>query len=252
MHTEHSQALLTIAGSDSSGGAGLLADAHVFWQHSFETKTAITAVTAQTSTSVRHISAVSVESLRAQLGCALEGKPLAGIKIGMLRNAEQVVCVREFLQSLPHSIPVVLDPILLASSGTPLFEEGDLRALCELLAHTTLITPNRSEAEMLAHCMGTESIKEWAAPLPCAVLVTGGDQAQDGKVTDVLFVQEEVASWSTPQLERSSAELHGTGCTLSASIVALLAGEPSLSIREAVEQGMELTKQKIGRQAGDS
>ena len=122
MHTEHSRALLTIAGSDSSGGAGLLADAHVFWEHGFETKTAITAVTAQTSTSVRHISPVSVESLRAQLGCALEGKPLAGIKIGMLSNAEQVARVQQFLQSQRESVPVVLDcycPVFVAGPNKP-------------------------------------------------------------------------------------------------------------------------------------
>ncbi|MCB9696652.1 MAG: bifunctional hydroxymethylpyrimidine kinase/phosphomethylpyrimidine kinase [Alphaproteobacteria bacterium] len=214
---------LTVAGSDSGGGAGLQADLKTFAAHGVFGMTAITAVTAQSSRGVTRVDPIPVEGLTAQLRAVFDDFPVDVVKVGMLGSAGHAAALADVLEALPSRPPVVLDPVLVASTGQRLTDAAAEQVVRErLLPLATLATPNRDEAAVLAAGLGVEA---WARSAPCAVLVTGGDVVGE-QIVDRLYAGGElVRTWS--HARQGTLPFHGTGCTLASAIAARLAlGDP--------------------------
>lgn len=214
---------LTIAGSDSGGGAGIQADLKTFSCHGVFGMSAIAAITAQNTRGVTRVDPVPPEGLRAQLEAVLADLPVDAIKIGMLGSAAHVAVVAEVLAGMDARPPVVLDPVMVSTSGSRLLDADAERILAErLLPLATLATPNLPEAAVLAGADASEreALEAWARTAPCAVLITGGDAAGD-EVVDTLVVGGASRTWRGPKL--GPGAVHGTGCTLSSAIAARLA-----------------------------
>ncbi|MGA7537606.1 MAG: bifunctional hydroxymethylpyrimidine kinase/phosphomethylpyrimidine kinase [Steroidobacteraceae bacterium] len=231
-------AVLVIAGSDSSGGAGLVRDFQALAAFGVEALCALTAVTAQTQARVVSVHHVPPQIVRAQIHCALEARTIAAIKIGMLGTRETVNAVADCLARGP-SLPVVLDPVLLSSSGGVLLDEAGREAMrARLFPLTTVLTPNIPEAAGLCgvgHAGGAaadpspEALLAQARALRAlgarAVLLKGG-HAQGPESTDLLLTEEGEPKWlAAPRL---AARCRGTGCALSSAIAARLAGGSSV------------------------
>ncbi|NCG21886.1 MAG: hydroxymethylpyrimidine/phosphomethylpyrimidine kinase [Rhodobacterales bacterium] len=218
--------VLVIAGSDSSGGAGIAADLRALERAGVSARIALTAVTAQTDQGVTHIEGTGKESFLAQLQAA---GPIDAIKVGMLTDAPHVHGLTAWLGSLDNPPPVVVDPVLVSTSGGQLLDDNGIAALWSLLPYVTLLTPNVAEAKVLA---SGAPIEDWAEAMPCAVLVTGGDEGED-LIEDVLFFDEEEVGYDH---ERVPGSFRGTGCALASYIAAELAhGRP---IDQAVGHGI--------------
>ncbi len=233
---------LTIAGSDSGGGAGIQADLKTFHQHGLFGTSAITAVTAQNTLGVTRWEAVSVDLVKAQIDAVAEDlRPLA-VKSGMLANAAIVESVASALEH--HRLGnYVLDPVMVATSGDMLIEPDAVEALRDrLLPLAALVTPNAGEAAVLAGYRVSDeaSMRRAARSIfdlgAKAVLIKGGhvDGASGGNVIDILY-DGAFETFRHPRLATTST--HGTGCTLSAAIAAHLARGADLA--EAVTHGID-------------
>jgi len=216
---------LTIAGSDSGGGAGIQADLKTFAAHGVHGLSAIAALTAQHTRGVTAVHLPPVEFLRAQLDAVFDDFNIAVIKIGMLANAEIIHCVADAMEEYDSPL-LVLDPVMVATSGAKLLEDSALTALRErLLPLADLVTPNLPEAELvLGHPITTPD--EMDAALPAlralgarAVLLKGGHLDEGVEVID-RFDDGKVSARFTHK--RRNLEAHGTGCTLSSAIAAQL------------------------------
>ena len=254
----------TIAGSDSGGGAGIQADLLTIADLGCYGCCAITAVTAQNTVEVAAINAVPLDVLKSQLRALQRDLFPAAIKIGLLANTKQVVAVSEFLRELLRSrkIPVIYDPVAVATNGAPLTEGSTGEAVIEqLLPLCDLITPNLHELEWLARepVGGAAQIIDTARKISsasgCAVLVTGGhSELVDGEIADLLWVGE-CADWFVGK-RVDSGNTHGTGCTLSSAIAACMAlGYPlrdaCIVAKAYVQRGLRLgNSDGIGRGAG--
>lgn len=219
--------LLSIAGSDSGGGAGVQADLKTFSAMGCFGMTAITALTAQNTTGVRAIHAVPLDILAAQIDAVAEDIGVDAVKIGMLHSADTVRTVVEALER--HDLRrVVLDPVMVATSGAALIDPSAISALVMLLfPRALLITPNLDEAAMLVGRPLTSEADMAAAAQQMidkgarAVLLKGGHLAGD-TVADLLLIAGEPALWMrAPRI--ATPNTHGTGCTLSSAIAARLA-----------------------------
>ena len=229
--------LLTIAGSDSGGGAGIQADLKTFSALGCFGMTAITALTAQNTCGVRAIHAVPPDMLRDQIDAVLEDIGVDAVKIGMLHSPEIVHAVASAIDrhALPH---VVLDPVMVATSGAVLIDNPAIAALVrELFGRAVLVTPNLDEASLLVGRTLASEADMQAAALELlakgarAVLIKGGHLAGD-VVSDLLQVAGSAPHWMrAPRI--ATANTHGTGCTLSSAIAAHLA--LGLSLIDAVE-----------------
>ena len=224
--------LLTIAGSDSGGGAGIQADLKTFAAHGAYGMSVITALTAQSTREVRAVHEVPPEMVAAQIDAVLEDIGADAVKIGMLASAPIVRAVADRLRAhLRGTIPVVLDPVMVAKSGDALLRDNAVEALrTELLPLCTLVTPNLPElARMTGLPVGTEeerrtAAEQLAARYGIAVLAKGG-HAEGDEVVDLLLEGGRVHRFTGARLDARSS--HGTGCTLSSAIAARLgAGEP--------------------------
>jgi hydroxymethylpyrimidine/phosphomethylpyrimidine kinase len=225
--------VLVIAASDSSGGAGLTRDVATLTELGVEVRCAVTAVTVQTDREVRAVHALAPELIAAQIRAALAAGDIGAIKVGMLGQREAVGALLEALPARDE-VPIVLDPVLAASSGGTLLDQDGQRALrTELLPRVTLLTPNIPEAATLLQQpvgdAGLEQLEEQARRLlqlgPRAVLLKGG-HAQGAQVIDVLAVEgEPVRHLTIPRVPR---QRRGTGCSLSSAIAAHLAAGRSL------------------------
>ena len=233
--------LLTIAGSDSGGGAGIQADLKTFAALGCYGMTAITALTAQNTTGVRSIHAVPPAMLRDQIDAVVEDIGVDAVKIGMLHSPEVVRTVAEAIER--HGLQrVVLDPVMVATSGAVLIDNPAIAALVkELFGRAVLVTPNLDEAALLVgRRLSSEADMELAARELLAkgaraVLLKGGHLAGD-VVCDLLMVQGGKSAegyWMrAPRI--ATANTHGTGCTLSSAIAAHLAmGKPLVDAVEA-------------------
>lgn len=219
--------VLTIAGSDSGGGAGIQADLKTFSALGCFGMSAITALTAQNTQGVRAIHAVPPEMLRQQIDAVVDDMGVHAVKVGMLHSAEVVATVADAIDrhQLPH---VVLDPVMVATSGAVLIEQPAVQALiAQLFGRVSLVTPNLDEAALLVgRPLATQEDMERAASDLLAmgahaVLVKGGHLAGD-MVHDLLATRNGLRHWMhAPRI--ASANTHGTGCTLSSAIVARLA-----------------------------
>jgi hydroxymethylpyrimidine/phosphomethylpyrimidine kinase len=217
---------LTIAGSDCSAGAGIQADLKIFQHFRVHGLTAVTCVVSETQQVVRAVHPVPVEIVRDQILLLLDSFPVAAIKTGMLFSASHVAAVAEILRDFPH-IPLVVDPVMIASTGTPLLETDAVVAYRELLLPLArVITPNLPEANvLLGETISHESEMESAAReletlFGAAVLLKGGHL--DGAECVDLLVDGGVARSFRAQRIKVAGS-HGTGCTLSAAITAALA-----------------------------
>jgi hydroxymethylpyrimidine/phosphomethylpyrimidine kinase len=232
---------LTIAGSDSGGGAGIQADLKTFQRFEVFGTSAITAVTAQNTKGVTTWEPVSVDLVRAQIDAVSEDLAPAAFKSGMLASAEIARTVAAAIEM--HSLRnYVLDPVMVASSGDLLLEPDAIEVLRgQLIPRAFLVTPNLHEAEVLTGSTiededgmaeaAEKIVNEMGAQ---AVLVKGGHLEGGTRVVDVLY-DGNVRAFRGERLETTS--VHGTGCTLSAAITAQLAKGESLhaAVRRAIE-----------------
>ncbi|HEX5436532.1 MAG TPA: bifunctional hydroxymethylpyrimidine kinase/phosphomethylpyrimidine kinase [Gemmatimonadaceae bacterium] len=243
--------VLTIAGSDSGGGAGIQADLKTFHRFGLFGTSVITAVTAQNTRGVAAWRAVGADLVRAQIEAVAEDLPPAAIKSGMLADADTVAVVAEGIRRFALR-PYVLDPVMVASSGAPLLAEGGVRAIRdELLPLADLVTPNLDEAEILTG----ERVRDIAAMAHAArALVAAGARAalvkgghlEGERATDVLFDGQDVHVVTHERIR--SRHTHGTGCTVSAAITAHLA--LGVSLAHAVERALEYVHQAIATAPG--
>ena len=245
------QIALTIAGSDSGGGAGIQADLKTFHRFGVFGTSVITAITAQNTVSVRDWSAVSLPLVAAQLDAVATDLRPNAVKTGMLADASVVGVVAEGLRE--HALaPYVLDPVMVATSGDPLVKEDAIRAIRDrLVPLATLVTPNLDEAAILvdSDVSNEEEMKDAARRLVVefgaqAALVKGG-HLLGNETVDVLY-DGDFHIVRHPRLETTST--HGTGSTLSAAIAANLALGSNL--REAVNTALEFVHQAIATAPG--
>lgn len=220
MHTA-----LTIAGSDSSGGAGIQADLKTMTAHGVYGMSALTALTAQNTTGVTDILAVPPAFLAAQLDAVFADIPPDAVKIGMVADAALIHVIAEKLDEYDAK-NVVVDPVMVATSGARLISEDAVEALVsELLPRAALITPNIPEAEVLADMAITDHTAMTAAAARiherthAAVLMKGGHSVDDA---NDLLVDDTGARWFEGRRIVTS-NTHGTGCTLSSAIASNLA-----------------------------
>lgn len=238
--------VLTIAGSDSGGGAGIQADLKTFHAFGCFGTSALTAVTVQNTLGVSGVHPVPAEVVRAQVSAVAGDLPVAACKTGMLATAELAGAVAASIRehALPH---YVLDPVMVASSGNRLLDADAERTIVEeLLPLAACATPNLDEAAILLGrpVEDREAMRRAARELvergARAALLKGGHLPGD-ELVDVLWDGRELHEWTRPRLETTST--HGTGCTLSAAIAAGLAhGRP---LRTAVEEALHYVQAAI-------
>lgn len=221
--------VLTVAGSDSCAGAGLQADLKVFTAHQVHGLTAVTCVVSEIPGKVSQIHAVPADVIADQIRILLAAYPVAAVKTGMLYNAEIIRIVASALKDLPprRRPALVVDPVMVASSGDPLITPDAIAAYGEILfPMATVMTPNLDEAAVLLgyRPRSVAALAPAAAELQsrygCAVLLKGGHLAT-AEATDVLLDQEGSLTLSSPFIRGVST--HGTGCTYSSAITANLA-----------------------------
>ena len=216
-------AVLSIAGSDSGGGAGIQADLKAFARCGVHGMTAITALTAQSTVGVTGVHPVPGAFIVEQVRTVVEDIGVDAVKIGMLGSAEIVAAVDEALDLLAPGTPVVIDPVMVAESGAVLLDEAARGALVDaLLPRATVITPNLPEARVLAGPGAPEDAEKLARALhelgPDVVVVTGGHREQ---ATDVLFDGDGIHLIAGERHPDGAA--HGSGCTHSSVLAAQLA-----------------------------
>jgi hydroxymethylpyrimidine/phosphomethylpyrimidine kinase len=232
---------LTIAGSDSGGGAGIQADLKTFQRFGVFGTSAITAITAQNTLGVSHWQAVSPDLVRAQIDAVVEDLRPAAFKTGMIANHAVAASVAAAIRE--HSLQnYVLDPVMVATSGDRLFENDAIDVVrSELIPLASLVTPNLHEAEILVgEKLGDEDAIARAAETIVnemgarAVLIKGGHFPSGDRVVDTLF-DGDIRTFRGKRIETTNT--HGTGCTLSAAVTAMLARGESLhaAVRRAIE-----------------
>ena len=224
--------VLTIAGSDCSAGAGLQADLKTFSTLGVHGLTAVTCVVAETPLTVQDIQTVEPATLQQQLRLLLDTYPVSAVKTGLLGSVLHVVAVSELLAG--RSIPIVVDPVMVASTGDPLLDSEAVTAYRHrLLPLAALVTPNLMEARQLLELRAKdagipprEAAEALAERFGCSALVTGGDDAHSAEAVDWLRHDGQTTPCAAPRVGIRNA--HGTGCTLSAAIAARLAAGRSL------------------------
>jgi hydroxymethylpyrimidine/phosphomethylpyrimidine kinase len=246
---------LTIAGSDSSGGAGIQADLKTFTALGVYGASVITALTAQNTRGVQGVEAIRPEFVLAQLESVLCDLEVGAIKTGMLANRAIVSAVAGRLRDAAggRRPPLIVDPVMVATSGDALLAQDAVSALSQELAPlAALLTPNLAEAARLLDAdMATDEAqaaaqaKALAAQLGCPVLLKGGHGSGDTAV-DLLADGGDLVRFARPRLD--TAHTHGTGCVLSAAVAALLAR--GLGLRPAIAGAKTFVWQ--GLQAGRS
>jgi hydroxymethylpyrimidine/phosphomethylpyrimidine kinase len=220
--------VLSIAGSDSGGGAGIQADLKAFARCGAHGMTAITAITAQNTVGVDAVEAVSPSTIVAQVRAVADDIGVDAVKVGMLGTAETVEAVVEAL-GLVGEAPVVVDPVMVAESGAALLDDEGRNALIEeLLPLATVLTPNLPEARALTGASEDASQEDLAREVlalgPRAVVVTGGHSE---RVVDLFYDGREMVEISGERHPHDAA--HGSGCTHSSALAAFLAhGESPL------------------------
>jgi hydroxymethylpyrimidine/phosphomethylpyrimidine kinase len=216
-------ALLSIAGSDSGGGAGIQADLKAFARCGVHGMTAITALTAQNTLGVTAVHAVPGPFIVEQVRAVADDIGVDGVKIGMLGSAEIVAAVDEALDLLAPGTPVVIDPVMVSESGAVLLEQQARSALADtLFPRADVITPNLPEARVLAGDGAPDDVEQLARALhalgPDVVVITGGHREE---ATDVLFDGDAIHLIGGERHPDGAA--HGSGCTHSSALAAHLA-----------------------------
>jgi len=245
---------LTIAGSDSGGGAGIQADLKTFQAFGVFGTSALTAVTAQNTMGVQAIHPIPTEIVRAQIDSVAADLRPAGLKSGMLATAELVQAVAEAIRD-HRLINYVMDPVMVATSGDRLLARDAEAALAsELIPLATLVTPNLHEARILTGrtVRTLEEMRVAARALvemgAGAALVKGGhlEEQGEGGVVDLLWDGRREFTWERKRVD--TPHTHGTGCTLSAAAAAGLA--QGLPLPEAVDMAVDFVARAIGSAPG--
>lgn len=242
---------LTIAGSDSGGGAGIQADLKTFQELGVFGTSALTAVTAQNTYGVSAIQPINTEMIQAQIRAVIQDFNVKAVKTGMLFSAEIIHAVADELRD--SGIPLVIDPVMIAKGGASLLKDEAVEALKSvLLPIATVVTPNIPEAEVLTGLeIKSESDIERAAEHMMAlgahsVVIKGGHRKEAAFAED-LFVGSDGTHFSVRSNWVETKDTHGTGCTYSAALAAFLADGESLSdavisakcyIHAAIENGL--------------
>src|SRR5256886_4853001 len=230
--TENVPVALSIAGSDSSAGAGIQADLKTFSALGVYGLSAVTCVVAEIPSKVSRIEPVSVEMIREQVDVLAKNFPIGAIKSGLLCSAEIISAVAKSIVDLPKKLPLVVDPVITATGGDPLLAPNAIETYQrELFPLATLITPNLDEAaQLLGEKMADRKSMErggaeLARKFKTAILLKGGHLSGDNAV-DLLFGNGKVVEFAAPFIRDIAT--HGTGCTFSAAITAGLASGKSL------------------------
>lgn len=243
---------LTIAGSDSSGGAGIQADLKTFSALGVYGASVITALTAQNTQGVNAVMAVPPDFIAAQIRAVAADLHVTATKTGMLASRANVLAVAEAIAE--HKLaPLVVDPVMVATSGDPLLDDDAVDAIrARLIPLATLVTPNLAEAaRLLGRPIATDTAaqREQAQALLAlgarAVLVKGG-HGHFGEAIDMLATREGASAIALPWL--TTRNTHGTGCTLAAAITALLA--TGVPLAEAVTRGKRYLWEALAAGAG--
>src|SRR3954454_18882976 len=233
--------ILIIAGSDSGGGAGIQADIKTVTMLGGHALTAVTAVTAQNTVGVSQVHPVPAEMILAQIEAVIGDIGVDAVKIGMIGGAfaaEQVASRLERLKAEQPGIPIVFDPVMVATSGADLADEPTIAAFGRLMDVATITTPNLPELKRL-----TSEDDPVAAALHivgehgCAVLIKGGHEEGEA-LADALIEEDNMTSWQGQRIDTTST--HGTGCTLASAIALFLAEGASLA--DAVSRAREFVR----------
>jgi hydroxymethylpyrimidine/phosphomethylpyrimidine kinase len=236
--------VLSIAGSDSGGGAGIQADLKAFAASGVHGMTAVTAITAQNTVAVTGVYPLPREAIIEQVRAVAADIGVDAVKIGMLGTAETIAAVADALDLVPDA-PVVIDPVMVAESGGRLLDEDAVGALRDmLLPRAAVVTPNVPEARILAGGDEAQDPEHLARAIkqlgPGAVVVTGGHREQ---AVDVFYDGEQLVEIAGERHPHGAA--HGSGCTHSSALAAWLArGAPPL---EAARRAKELASEAIAR-----
>lgn len=225
------RAIMTIAGSDCSAGAGMQADLKTFQHFGLHGLTAVTAIVSETANIVRRVDPVDPSMMEDQIRLLLDAFPLDVVKTGMLGSAEHVSRVAAIFSEHPE-IRLVIDPVMIASTGASLVEPEAIAAYREkLLPLAHIITPNIPEAETLSENKitspeeMTDAARSLSGTFGCAVLLKGGHLGTR-ECTDILFDGEKEHRFTSPRLDVKAS--HGTGCTLAAALASALARDENL------------------------
>ena len=237
--------LLVIAGSDSSGGAGIQADLKTAQAFGVYAQTAVTAVTVQSTKGVAQVHPLPAPLVRAQIEAALNDIGADAIKIGMLGNGEIASAVADALEG--SSIPLVLDTVLIASSGAPLLDEDGITVLkTRLLRRAALVTPNLPEAEALTGVYPKSEHRLRNAAMVFKLLgadhvLFKGGHGEGPVLRDVLWSNGEFIPFEAPRQETPNT--HGTGCTLATAIACGLAQQ--MPLKDAVARAHAYVQEAI-------
>jgi hydroxymethylpyrimidine/phosphomethylpyrimidine kinase len=227
--------VLIIAGSDSGGGAGIQADIKTVTMLGGHAMTAVTAITAQNTTGVTAVHPVPAEIILAQIDAVVSDLGVDAVKIGMIGSAfaaAQVAARLDRLKAEQPGVPIVFDPVMVATSGAALADEATVAAFGKLMDVATIATPNLPELKQL-----TSEEDPVAAALAlvgqhgCAVLIKGGHDEGDA-LADALIEEDNMTSWQGQRIDTTST--HGTGCTLASAIAFYLGA--GLGLSQAVER----------------
>ncbi len=233
--------VLIIAGSDSGGGAGIQADIKTVTMLGGHAMTAVTAITAQNTTGVTAVHPVPAEIILAQIDAVVSDLGVDAVKIGMIGSAfaaAQVAARLDRLKAEQPGVPIVFDPVMVASSGAALADEATVAAFGKLMDVATIATPNLPELKQL-----TSEEDPVAAALAlvgqhgCAVLIKGGHDEGDA-LADALIEEDNMTSWQGQRIDTTST--HGTGCTLASAMAFFLAGGATLA--DAVARAREFVR----------
>lgn len=228
--------VLTIAGSDPSGGAGIQADLKTFEAFGLFGTSAITVLTAQNTTGVRSISELAPAFVKEQLEAIAEDFDIAAVKVGMLYSKAIIETVDAFLETL--DVPIVIDPVSISKAGSSLLQDDALEALPKIFRHATVITPNQHEASQLfGYRFGDTKSLEKIIALDIPVLIKNHTlemPEQTMTSIDQLFFGHQRRLFQTPYLDTN--DLHGTGCSYSSAIAA------NLALGKTLEEALEVSK----------
>jgi hydroxymethylpyrimidine/phosphomethylpyrimidine kinase len=238
--------VLTIAGSDSGGGAGIQADLKTFQAFRTFGTSAVTAITVQNTRGVTGVHPVPLETVRAQIRAVADDLPPRAVKSGMLGTPDLVRLVAAALRE-ERLENYVLDPVMVATSGDRLLaREAERTVMEELVPLATLVTPNLHEAEILVgfpvrDVTGMRAAAEALVAAGAAAALVKGGHLEGEELVDVLFDGRQWREWRRPRIETTST--HGTGCTLSAAVAAGLAhGRP---LTQAVDEALSYVNRAI-------
>ena len=218
--------VLVIAGSDSGGGAGIQADIKTITMLGGHAMTAVTAITAQNTQGVTGVHPVPAEMILAQIDAVASDLGVDAVKIGMIGSAFAAETIAKRLEQM-EGVPIVFDPVMVATSGAPLADDATVAAFGKLMDLATIATPNLPELRRL-----TSEEDPVAAALHlvgkhgCAVLIKGGHEEGDA-LADALIETDNITSWQGHRID--TAATHGTGCTLASAIALYLAKAQSLT-----------------------